>query len=108
MYLSTYVLETTYVFKDIQFLCSSQNRQPLLGMSGIETLGILFINCKTIEMEDADGPGNCKINMSQKIGAIGAYYTNTDNFSKFGNEDKPKVTDNDNYNIKYFLLILQQ
>ena len=54
-------------------------------------------------MKEIDGPGNCKTHMSQEIDATEQHYTNTDNISKFENEDKPMVTDNDDNNIKYFL-----
>ena len=84
------------------FFLVPRNKQ-LLGMPDIETLGILTINCNTMEMKEADGPENCKTNMSQEIEATEQYYTNTDNISKFENEDKPVVTDNDKYYIKYFL-----
>ena len=70
------------------FFVVPRNRQPLLGMSGIETLGILTINCNTTEMKGAHGPKNCKTNMSQEIDAGEDYYTNTD-ISEFENEDKP-------------------
>ena len=72
-------------------------------MPDIKTLGILTINCSTIEMKEADGPENYKTNTSQKIDATEEYYTNMDNVSKFENIDKPVVTDNDNNNIKYLL-----
>ena len=36
-------------------------------MPDINTLGILTINCSTIEMKEADGPENCKTNTSQKL-----------------------------------------
>ena len=49
------------------------NKQPLLGMSDIETLGMLTINCNTIDMKEADGPENCKANMNQEIGASEEY-----------------------------------
>ena len=85
------------------FLVVPRNRQPLLGMPDIETLGILTINCNTIEMKEADGPESCKTNMSREIYMTEKCYTNTQNMSDFGNEDKPMVTDNDSNNIKYFL-----
>ena len=77
-------------------------------MIEIETLGILTINCNTIEMKEADGPENCKTNMSQEIDATEEYCTNTDNILKFRNEDKPMVTDNDNNKHKVFSSRLQQ
>ena len=72
-------------------------------MQDIETLGILTINWNTIETKKADDPENCRMNSSQEIDAAEEYYTNTDNISKFEKKDKPTVTDNDNYNRKYFL-----
>ena len=41
--------------------------------------------------------------MSPEIDATKKCYAYTDNISKFENDDKPMVTDNDNNNIKYFL-----
>ena len=84
------------------FFLVTGNRQSLLVMPDIKTLGILTFTCTTIEMKETDGPENGKTNISQEIDATGQYYTNTDNVSKFENEDKPMVADNDNYNIKYF------
>ena len=78
------------------------NRQPLLGIPDTETLGILIVNCNTIEMKEANGPENCITNTSQEIDATEQYYTNTDNVSKFENEDKPMVPDNDNIKYKIF------
>ena len=72
-------------------------------MPDIETLGILTINCNKIEMKEAVGLETCKTNMSQEINATEKSYTNTDTISKFENEDKSMVTDNDNNGVKYFL-----
>ena len=85
------------------FFVVSRNRQHLIGMPDIETVDILTINCNTIQMKKAESPENCKTNMSQKIDATEEYYTNTDNISKFEDEEKPMVTDNGNNNIEYFL-----
>ena len=49
------------------FFVVSGNRQLLLGMPDIKTLGILIINCNTIEKKEADAPENCKTNMSQEL-----------------------------------------
>ena len=84
------------------FFVVPRNRQPLLGISYIETLGILTINCNTIEIKEADGPEKCKTNTSQEGESTEEHYANTDNVAKFENEDKPMVIDNDNNNIKIF------
>ena len=68
-----------------------------------ETLGILTINCDTIETKETDSPESCKRNTSQEIDATDEYYINTDNITKFENEDKPMLTDNDSNTVKYFL-----
>ena len=86
------------------FILVLRNRQPLLGIPDTEILGILTINCNSIEEEEAYSHENCKTNMSQEIDATEEYYTNTDSILKSGDEDKPTVTDNDNNNnIKYSL-----
>ena len=36
------------------------NRQPLLGMPDIKTLGILTINFNTVETKEANGHENCQ------------------------------------------------
>ena len=36
------------------------NGQPFLGMPDIKTLGILTINCNTLELQEAGSPENCK------------------------------------------------
>ena len=43
------------------------NRQSLLGMPEITTLGILTINCSTIELQGADRPENCRANTRQEV-----------------------------------------
>ena len=78
------------------------NRQPSLGKPDIEALGILTINCNTIESRETDSLENCKTNMRQEINATEKLLTNTDG-SKFEIEDKPMVNDNNNNSIKYFL-----
>ena len=58
-------------------------------MQDIETLGILTIHFNTKELKEADSPENSKTNMSQEIGTMEEYYTNTDNVLKYENEDMP-------------------
>ena len=58
------------------FFVVPRKRQPSLGMPGFKTLGILTINCNTIDTKEADVPENCKANMSEEIDAIEEYYTN--------------------------------
>ena len=42
------------------FFVVLQNRQPLVGMPDIKTLGILAICCNTIEMKVAEAMGAAK------------------------------------------------
>ena len=86
----------------MELLCSFQNRQPLLDVPDAETLGILAVNCNTIEAKEADDPEKCKTNTRQETDATEKHYTNTDG-SKFEIEGKPMVNDTDNNNIKYFI-----
>ena len=87
------------------FYVVSGNRQPLPGMSDIKTLGILTINCNTIELQETDDLQNHKAYMRQEIDTTEKHYTNTDS-SKSENEDKPVVNNNNNNNnnnsINYF------
>ena len=46
--------------------------------------------------------GTAKQTLSHEIDATEEDYMNTDNVSKFKNENKPMITDNDNNNKKYF------
>ena len=71
-------IENNNKIKICSFYVVLRNRQPLQGMSDIETLGMLTINCNTIEMKEADGPGNYKTNTSQEIDAKEEYNINTD------------------------------
>ena len=77
------IIENNNKIKMSRFFVVPGNRQPLLGMTDIETLGILTVNCNAIEMKDADSPGNCQAHMNQEIDVTEEYYTNTDNVSKF-------------------------
>ena len=88
--------------KMCSFFVVLRNRQPLLGMPDIKTLGISTINCKTIESKEADSPQNCKTNIREEINATEKHYTYTDG-SKFENEDQPMVNDNNNNSITYFI-----
>ena len=56
-----YTIENNNKIKMHSFFVVPENRQPLLGMPAIETLGILIINCNTLEMKESDGPENCKM-----------------------------------------------
>ena len=56
----TVKIENNNKIKMFSFFVVSRNRQPLLGMPDIKTLGILTINCNTIELKEADGLENCK------------------------------------------------
>ena len=60
------------------FFVDPGNREPLLDMPDTETLGILSINCNTIEAIEVDGPENCKANTRQEINATEKHHTNTD------------------------------
>ena len=71
-------------------------------MPDIKTLGILTVNCNTVEMKEADSPEKCKTNTGQEIDTTEKHYTNTDS-SKFEIEDNSMVSDTDNNNIKSFL-----
>ena len=71
-------IENNNKIKVCSFFVLPGNRQPLLGMPDIKTLGILTINCNIIEMLEADGPKKCKTNTSQEIGATDMCYTNTE------------------------------
>ena len=46
-------------------------------MPDIETLGILTINCNTIEMKDAEWPENHRTNMSQETDTTEEYTKET-------------------------------
>ena len=57
-------IENKNKIKMCSFFVVPRKRQHLLGMPDIETLVILTINCKTIEMKEVDGPENHKTNTS--------------------------------------------
>ena len=71
-------------------------------MPDIKTLGIFTVNCKTIEVKEADDTENCKTNHRQEIETT----ENTKETQMTQNlklKTGPMVNDTDNNNIKYFL-----
>ena len=98
----TVKIENNNKIKMCSFFVILGNRKPLLGIPYIKTLGIVTINCDTIESKEADNPEKSKTNMRQEINATEKHYTNTDG-SKFEIEDMPAVSDNKNNSMQYFL-----
>ena len=68
-------IENNNKMKMCSFFVVPGNGQHLLGMPNIKTIGILTVNCNTIEMKEADSSGNYKTNTSQEIDTTGEYYT---------------------------------
>ena len=52
-----------------RFFVVPQNGQALLGMSYIETLGILTVNCNTVDMQIQNEHTNSEMRMSANIQA---------------------------------------
>ena len=67
----TVKIENNNKRKMCSFFVVPQKRQPLLGMPHIKTLGILTINCNTMELKEVDGLENCKANIRQEINCKG-------------------------------------
>ena len=102
--------------KICSFFVAPKYGQALLGMPDIKTLGILIINCNTLDMKEVERTENRKtntdirqeptsekhyVNIRQEAGTTEKCCTNTDSILNFENKDKATVTDNDN--IEYFI-----
>ena len=90
----------------------------MLGMSNINTLDILTINCNTIGTREADITNKCSAitancqgscceqhytNMIQEAARPQKCYTNIDSMSKSNNKDKPMVNNQLSNTVEYFL-----
>ena len=71
-------IENNNKIKMCSFLVVPGNREPLLGMPDIKALGILTVNCNTIEVKKDDGLEKSRTNTKQEIDATEKHYANTD------------------------------